>query len=159
MDTKLKVAFYIGKGKFSDEVIRWWTKSRYSHVELILDGLLFSADAWENRVRFTNSYNPLNWEIIDLGGLTDKQFSDISNFCNSQLGKKYDWLGVFGFVFPFIKQNSKKWFCSEICGAGLKLVGKVPVTTKTSKLPPQGLYDLTTSQNQSKHGNGRINNA
>jgi hypothetical protein len=31
------------------------------------------------------------------------------------LGYKYDFLGLIRFAFGPIKQNKKKWFCSEAC--------------------------------------------
>ena len=31
------------------------------------------------------------------------------------VGKKYDYLGIFGFVTPFPIHHKDKWFCSEIC--------------------------------------------
>ena len=34
---KISVAFYKGKGNWKNRVIRWWTKSPYSHAELVLD--------------------------------------------------------------------------------------------------------------------------
>ena len=33
---KIKVAFYKGRGNWKNKIIRWWTKSKYSHAELIL---------------------------------------------------------------------------------------------------------------------------
>ena len=39
---EIKLAFYKGKGNWKNKVIRWWTKSPYSHVELILP----DGDTW-----------------------------------------------------------------------------------------------------------------
>ena len=33
---KIKIAFYRGRGDFINAIVRWWTKSIYSHAELIL---------------------------------------------------------------------------------------------------------------------------
>ena len=33
---RISVAFYKGKGSWKNKIIRWWTKSPYSHVELVL---------------------------------------------------------------------------------------------------------------------------
>ena len=32
----IKIAFYKGQGNWLNKIIRWWTKSPYSHAELIL---------------------------------------------------------------------------------------------------------------------------
>lgn len=142
MNTKLGVAFYKGKGRFIDKWIRWWTNSPYSHCELILpDSRMFSADAWSNEVRFTTYYNLDNWDVISFE-ITAFQELNLLAWCDSKEGAKYDWFGVAWFVLPFIKQQRSKWFCSEVCGSALKYIGKIPVITKTSKLSPQGLFDL-----------------
>ena len=37
---KIKIAFFRGHGSFVNKVVRWWTKSEYSHAELVMpDGL------------------------------------------------------------------------------------------------------------------------
>ena len=37
---KIKIAFYKGKGDILNGIVRWWTKSVYSHAELVLpDGV------------------------------------------------------------------------------------------------------------------------
>ena len=37
---EIKVAFYKGTGDLFNKIVRWWTKSPYSHAELILpDGV------------------------------------------------------------------------------------------------------------------------
>ena len=33
---EIRIAFYKGKGNWKNKVIRWWTKSPYSHAELVL---------------------------------------------------------------------------------------------------------------------------
>ena len=33
---KIRIAFYKGKGNWKNKIIRWWTKSPYSHAELIM---------------------------------------------------------------------------------------------------------------------------
>ena len=33
---KIQVAFYKGRGGWTHKIIRWWTKSPYSHAELIM---------------------------------------------------------------------------------------------------------------------------
>ena len=32
----IKVAFYKAQGDYINKIVRWWTKSKYSHAELIL---------------------------------------------------------------------------------------------------------------------------
>ena len=36
MSMMVKIAFYKGKGNWINKIIRWWTRSNYSHAELVL---------------------------------------------------------------------------------------------------------------------------
>lgn len=148
MVANLSIIFYKAPGRIVDKLIRWWTKSLYSHCEIYFpDGKAYSADAWDSHsgVRYKEFIpNPESWDFVNLE-LDESKLLQLREFCNYRVGAKYDWLGLFGFVIPFIKQDSKRWFCSEVCGAALKYVGKIPVLTQTSKLTPQGLYEVLTN--------------
>lgn len=130
----MQVYFYIGEGKLFDKLIRWVTKGRYSHCELLIGDMAYSADAWTNRVRSIpkNSFNPDNWESITVEG--DEKTAVA--FLNSQLSKKYDWLGILGFFLPWAVNDSKRWYCSELCAAALAIDVR-PVS-------PQDLYEILT---------------
>lgn len=141
----LRIAFYKAEGKLLDKVIRWWTKSPYSHCELLFpDNWMFSADAWSNRVRFTDQFNLENWDVFSVP-LDDGKLLMLRDWCAYREGRKYDWWGVVQFLLPFVKQSPDRWFCSELCAAGLKFVGKIPVRTETSKISPQGLFELLST--------------
>lgn len=138
----LQVAFYKGPGKFVDWLIRFWTRSNYSHCEILFpDEVMFSADAWTNRVRYTHYFDKANWDFVPID-VPEGSVWALREWCNARVGKEYDWWGVVRFVLPFVKQDPTKWFCSELCGAGLKFIGVVPVPTKTSKLSPKDLHKV-----------------
>lgn len=142
----LRVAFYKGKGQLVDKIIRIATRGTYSHCELLFpDGQMFSSDAWSGGVRWNDNYNLDNWDIIEID-IPDFKLSTLEDWCTSKQNKKYDWLGVVRFIVPFLKQDPDKWFCSELCGAGLKFIGVIPVKTKTSKLSPQELYTILVNK-------------
>ncbi len=128
----MEVWFYIGKGRLFDRLIRWYTKSKFSHCEIVIDGMASSADAWTNRVRAipASGFNPANWEKIQVASDAIKA----TTFVSSQLGKKYDWLGILGFFLPVKLQNSNRWYCSEFCAAALG-IWKRPIS-------PQQLYEV-----------------
>lgn len=130
----MEVWFYVGKGKLFDKLIRWWTNSRYSHCELVAGGMSYSADAWTNRVRCIpkSSLNPDSWESVTVAGNERTAVA----FLNSQLSKKYDWLGILGFFLPGTINDPKRWYCSEICAAALS-ISKRPIS-------PQELYEILT---------------
>jgi len=124
----MQVAFYKGKGRFFDKVIRWWTSGKYSHCELVFaNGTYFSADAWENKVRFEKLYpNPGNWDFVELE-LTPKEEVLVLAWCDSQTGKGYDYTGIILSQFiPLHIEDPAKWFCSELCVKALQRVGRLP---------------------------------
>ena len=56
-------------------------------------------------------------------------------------GKKYDYLALFGFFQPFVMQDSKKWYCSEICD-WLKVLLRIYPKRKRRVSPRRSAYIL-----------------
>ena len=105
------VAFYKGRPRpgaslrervkyLFDGAIRVITRSPYSHG---VRGkfMMLPGDRWDLLPAF------------DLKGrrtITDAQVSDRLRVHE---GQKYDWLGVFRFICPILRQSKNRWFCSE----------------------------------------------
>ena len=119
MTAKIKVAFYKAKGNWLNSIIRWWTKSKYSHAELVLPNNVtwigispFLTSTVESR--YNLDYKLKNWDFIELE-LTEEQHSTIIDFFNETRGCRYDWVGMLvSQALPnyFVKCVSK-WYCSE----------------------------------------------
>jgi hypothetical protein len=119
----MKVAFY--KGVHSglpgiyNRGVQIWTKSQYSHCELIFsDGRSASASYMDGGVRFKNDidFNPEKWDFIELPDSFEKAalkwFEDHEH-------AKYDLLGNLHFVIGFVPDDKWKFFCSEAVAAAL----------------------------------------
>ena len=142
----MQIIFYENRyGDWTDKVIRWKTaswKQRFngswkdlpSHVELLFsNNEMFSASQYENKVRYKQCNTKAKcWTGIHIECDEHK----VKEWCDKHVGKKYDYMGVLGFVLPFIHDNKNKWFCSEICCEALKqntdLIPKVVISSKTS---------------------------
>ena len=149
----MKVTFYGNRqGNFVDKAIRWWTsnfkdkfngawRDSYSHSELLFsDGVMFSASQYNNSTRFTNK-NPKSIAWVDVEvGITWEQEKLVRKFCQKQDGKKYDYLGVLGFVIGN-SDAPNRWFCSEVCVRALQEAGLFEGVTP-SKVSPNQLYNL-----------------
>ena len=158
---KLKVAFYKGKGRLRDRFIRRWTRSRYSHVELVLpnDGGwigIYPPDSPRVRLCDPSRHNHREWDFIDFE-ITKEQFDSIVYFFDATESESYDWIGmVLSHVLPFKIRHINKWYCSEWVAYALSLSGVVDWSVlalyKTNKLPPGKLYNILRkeSYNQSK---------
>lgn len=130
---ELKLAFYVGrksrnpKATALDRLICFFTKSAYSHVELVydLDHKTMRAKAWSSSpqdggVRKASIHlHPQRWEVYTLEGVYTTE--QLHEWFVAQEGKKYDWLGAVGAKFKVFKQHRNKWFCSEIIASYLGL--------------------------------------
>lgn len=115
------LAFYRGAfgGKF-DRLIDAWTNGPYSHAELWLDGPAHMARCFSSSSRDGGT----RYKVIDLdSGKWDAialPFTELDRWIIerhiAELGhKKYDWLGILGFVLPWGEHDDNDRFCSEIC--------------------------------------------
>lgn len=121
----MKLAFYkAAAGGVVDRLIDTFSgRDGYSHVELVFsNGAFFSSSSRDGGTRFKFIRpDPASWDLVDVP-MDDVAESLVRRFCNEQAGKKYDWLGVFGFVLP-TRPEQGHWFCSEVCLAALQQCG------------------------------------
>jgi len=135
------LAFYKAPGDWSDKLIRWWTKSKYSHVELVTDDFstMYSSSGMDGGVRKKPHYYNVNtWTYVEVS-VSEELVKDIFSETN---GSKYDWFGILGFILP-LQDRTNRWFCSEWCSNALKCGGdKRMYLQEPSKLSPGKLYNL-----------------
>lgn len=142
MGSNIRLAFYKGKGNWVDKVIKWWTKSQYSHVEVVVGDTWISSSPRDGGVRSMRmeSYNVEHWDIIDYPGVTS---GDVFDLFRRTKGNDYDFIGILLSVgilkrFRFGVHCKKEWFCSEFIAECLKL-------ENSHKYSPQHLYEYVTS--------------
>jgi len=115
------IAFYKGRGgnwwqRTQDRLIGFFTRGRYSHCEIAVQtaGInyqCFTASPRDGGARAKSMpLPPAKWDLITV----DASYDDVINFYALHKGKKYDWLGVIGFVLH-TKQSLNRYFCSEYC--------------------------------------------
>lgn len=113
------LALYKGKGTFFNRLIRLWTRSAFSHCELVMpDGRWLSASATDGGVRAKQiELNPDHWVLIPLPW-AEAQL--IERVFTVNEGKGYDWLGILASQFlPLAIDDKRRMFCSEFCAAAL----------------------------------------
>ena len=126
---RIRIAFRQKSGKDSiiNKIIRFLTKSRFHHVELIIDDTWISTSS---STGFTmRPLEPIKQEDTryvyhDLGlvKITSEQDRIITRFIENQLDSEYDYSGIiFSQLFPFSKHSKRRWFCSEIVTKLLQL--------------------------------------
>lgn len=99
-----------------ERLIRWWTKSKYYHVEIILDNKWISSlDYMGVRVKQLRKLSPMyDYHTMDITVGTST-YANLLVWIDSQTGAKYDWYGlVMSQIFGFGIDHTDEWICSEL---------------------------------------------
>lgn len=114
----MQLAMYKGKGKIGNAITRWWTGSTYSHCELVIGGVCYSASFMDGGVRAKQiDLGSGRWDVIDVPWADELRVAD---FFARTKGRPYDWHGIFGSqLFNRGSHDPNRWFCSEWCGEAL----------------------------------------
>ncbi|ERI52170.1 hypothetical protein N878_01175 [Pseudomonas sp. EGD-AK9] len=113
------LALYKGKGRLFNRLIRLWTRSRYSHCEIVMpDGRWLSASAMDGGVRAKYiELNLAHWDLIPLPWANTNR---IAHLFRQHAGKGYDWAGIFfSQLLASGLHSRRRMFCSEFCAAAL----------------------------------------
>tara|TARA_R110000824_G_scaffold15086_1_gene63706 strand:- start:1284 stop:1745 length:462 start_codon:yes stop_codon:yes gene_type:complete len=152
---EIKVAFYKGGGDLFNKIVRWWTKSPYSHVELILPDDV----TWIRIGPFSSSklcaikkekWDPKNWDFISIT-VTSEQVETIKEFFERTKGCKYDWWGmILSHLIPFKVKQRGKWYCSEWIAHALRVSRvidwRVARIFERAKISPAILYEIVRTK-------------
>jgi len=125
---EIKIAFYKAKGNWKNKIIRWWTKSVYSHAELVLP----DERTWISISPFLTSkvdkrekleYNENHWDFVEFT-ITKEQNKVILDFFDETKGCGYDWVGmIMSQLIPYNIKRKNKWYCSEWIAYALRIAG------------------------------------
>ena len=129
---KAKLAFYIASnGNLVDKAIAFYTRSKYSHVELVIGEYWYSTSPRDLQVR-KKSIVPTDgrWDFIDV----EVDLDYVVGFYDRTKGAKYDWLGIALSQFiPINVHYKSRWFCSEWCAEAMRF-------DEPHRYSPQDLY-------------------
>jgi len=118
----MQVAFYKstrpGLAGIYNRLVRWWTKSPYSHVELVLSsGRSWSSSFEDGGVRWKLiDFDPEKWDLVDLPAELE---AAAEAWFLEHRGQKYDLRGNLQFIIAAVGHSIKRWFCSEAVAAAL----------------------------------------
>ena len=149
----ISIAFYKGTGNVLNKIVRGWTKSKYSHAELILDDDKTWISISPKLCSEIESTTPLlvdyrDWDIITLN-VTDEQHQVILDFFEETSGCGYDWIGMLCSQFlPFRIKTKNRWYCSEWIAYALRIAciidWKIIKIYDRKDLSPGVLYSIVT---------------
>ena len=123
---KIKIAFYKGEGNFINQIVRWWTKSIYSHAELVLPDNVtwigispFLKSKVASRKKLLVPYG--EWDFVEIE-VTREQLDIVMEFFEYTEGQGYDWVGMLLSQFlPCKIKHKKRWYCSEWIAYALRI--------------------------------------
>ena len=132
-------------------LLSWWIRIRtwsdHSHIShLLRDGT--EIEAWQGGVQHNKEWGILHTAgtMVDVyqyvNPITGDQIDKIECFLESQIGKPYDYLGLFRFlpiVRLFTKTNAEtdRWFCSELEATAQQAGGVQLIDKESYKVTPE----------------------
>ena len=123
---KIRVALH-SSPKLGARLIRWQTRSIYSHASLQFPGLGVIESRGRVGVQKVPVLAPHEGETIDTFTveISATQYEEILSFALAQVGKPYDYTMVARFVSrrQASRKSSAKWFCSELVYAAFQQAG------------------------------------
>lgn len=148
----IKIAFFKGsRHKFHHRFIRWWTKSPYSHAEIVLDNgqtwiaispFVFTGVA----ARIRTSVPDDEWDYLEFH-ITPEELYALKDFVAETTSDSYDWFGmILSQITPFIVKGKGKWYCSSWISHALVHAGIVRLKRlgiyEIANLHPGKLYEI-----------------
>ena len=133
--------------KIAGWLIKWWTRSKYYHTEILINNTLVTALIKEGVVVIDiDKKHYMNYisNIADVQTISVTQLvaKNMLEFSKTQEGLPYDWRGIIYSQFiPLGIENKRERFCSEIGTALLKMTYLVKVLPlNPSEYNPGSLY-------------------
>lgn len=137
---KIQIALCKGTGLVSS-VIKWWTRSKYSHVALILNEKVMFASVPNKGTMFIRIWDKSDYDTFDVL-ITEEQYSELFKYCTDENGCDYDWIGIIlSQIVAMNRESDTKWFCSEFVISALIKIGVSPnVGLRPSRFSPEDIH-------------------
>lgn len=146
----VRLRFVLGRAR-SSRLIAWFSQAHLSHVDAVMpDGKLLGARSdnvggGDGVLERPNPYEDVAAVVYFDIPCTAQQGMAFYAFLRNQLGKRYDHMAIFGFLFNRNWRDEDAWICSELQAAALEAAGIMPmVYLKASKITPVMLATLVS---------------
>lgn len=131
----IRILFHHDRGLFA-WLIRWWTGSRFAHVEVSFDDDLRLKVVAPQVVMGYGGAKP---DAVALVPLTLAGYTAAYIAAQHMVGHRYDWQGIVGQAVGRTTENPARWFCSEAAARILIEVGKLPGAMPAEWYSPERL--------------------
>lgn len=119
----IDVLLYRGRG-FGSSLIRWQTRSPYTHAALRFPGPACQGPAGDVIIEALQGCGVIRrrWNEDDdglcdayrVGWISDEGYALAKEWAFAQVGKPYDWLAIARFITRRRHYSGARWFCSEL---------------------------------------------
>ena len=117
-----------------NRIIRAYTWHPYTHVDVCMTDTSFIG-ALPNVGVVIHNQGARDVKYMTL----DVDFNLVIGFMQNQVGKKYDWKGIFGLTFHENFEIKDRWFCSELVGAAINHASPGFFSVPAYKLTPRDI--------------------
>ena len=115
----------------SHNLIKLRTLSKYSHAELVIDGICWSSSARDHGVRAkVIDLNSGRWDVFRLTDDPEVKQKALNWFLANE-GRPYDYRNIVRYLLPIVGHNKKQYVCFEACGAALGISNPHKLTADT----------------------------
>lgn len=132
------------QGKILAGLIKWWTKSKYFHTEIIFNGYWYTADVYSGGVikrRLRPFKNTFDYTYLEV---PENKVKDIEIFLDSMLDKNYDLETILINKVLHIPYNNKnKVYCTELALDVLHEIGELKEIKDNGTIDPGSFYNIT----------------
>lgn len=134
MKKEIAIAFYKGppSGDFlhtlSHIATKAWTASKWSHAELVVDGICYSSSLRDKGIRSkVINLDSGRWDVVKFK-LDEATVESAVQWFYQNEHAEYDWRNIVRFVIPFVGQDWDKFVCYEAIGESLGFAGAFRLT-------------------------------
>lgn len=120
-------------------LIRFFLFSRWNHVAIEIEGVVFEAAARDGVRAVPADQFPVLWRELKTIPVACPDVGEARDFLSCQLGKPYDWRALFALPFRAEWDRSDKWFCSELVAESLRRGGR-DLNLPAHRVTPRDLY-------------------
>lgn len=133
-------------GGISSNLIKWFTWSKFSHIDIYIkrypnDQEIIGAVPFEGVIRYKKEDRIRDAKYYECYKANVSKPHKVEKFLSEQVGKPYDWGGVFSFLFRRDWHDESEWFCSELATAGLEKGEFKLIRRKTNRVRPQDIAE------------------
>lgn len=121
------------------KLIRFFSGGMVNHVSIQIGEWIWEADFKRGVVKTDISKWNKQHQIVCQYIVYTPYQSTIVYWLNKQVGKKYDWIGVFSFVWVLLQEKKGSFYCSELAMVVLMKAVNVHSIDYNHKQSP---YDL-----------------